>query len=190
MSRDLSNLNIEQTFSKIVVPVLFFYADFPSGTSHAWSGIGDFQWDDQTWLGVGDFGGVSEISESLRLESVGAQFQLSGIPSGLINIAINDNIQGRDCKLYLGFLNNVDLTLIDDPFLLFSGFLDTMTISEGANSAVIRVNAENKLRELNRSRPRRLTDQDQKAEFPEDKGLEYVSALQGADIYWGRPYER
>ena len=60
-----------------------------------------------------------------------------------------------------------------------------MTISDGGDTATIKLTAESRLIDLDRSRERRFTSEDQKIEFPDDKGLEYVDDLQDKEIVWG-----
>ena len=45
--------------------------------------------------------------------------------------------------------------------------------------------AENRLRDLERLRARNYTDADQQAEYPGDRGFEFVPALQTMSIPWG-----
>ena len=72
-----------------------------------------------------------------------------------------------------------------DPYAIFQGQMDLMTISDGGDTATIKLTAESRLIDLDRSRERRFTSEDQKIEFPDDKGLEYVDDLQDKEIVWG-----
>ena len=60
-----------------------------------------------------------------------------------------------------------------------------MSVSEDAESASITLTAESRMIDLNRPRVRRYTPEDQKIDYPNDKGLDYVSSLQEAEISWG-----
>ena len=44
----------------------------------------------------------------------------------------------------------------------------------------------NVLIDLNRSRVRRYTNEDQQIDYPTDVGFEYVQSLQDFEIKWGR----
>jgi hypothetical protein len=46
--------------------------------------------------------------------------------------------------------------------------------------------AESRLIDLERSRERRYTSEDQKIDYPNDKGLEFIADLQDKEIVWGR----
>ena len=68
---------------------------------------------------------------------------------------------------------------------IFKGTMDVMTISDTGETANIRISAESKLIDLDRSRERRYTSEDLKIDFSDDKGLEYIDDLQDKEIVWG-----
>ena len=47
------------------------------------------------------------------------------------------------------------------------------------------VTAESRLIDLDVTRERRYTDADQKIDFPDDKGLEFIADIQDKEIIWG-----
>jgi hypothetical protein len=61
-----------------------------------------------------------------------------------------------------------------------------MRISDGAETATISVSVENRLIEFQRNRVRRYTAEDQKIDYPSDKGLEFVAEISEKEIVWGR----
>ena len=81
---------------------------------------------------------------------------------------------------------DADGDVIADPVIVFSGFMDTMVINDGAETATIQVTVENRLIEFERTRGRRYTAEDQKIDYPNDKGLEFVAEMQEKEIVWGR----
>jgi hypothetical protein len=185
MARDLSTDMANAITAQTVAPVSIFYADFPSGAVRVWSGYGDLSFASETWLGIGDFGGVERIEETTDLRANGCRFVLSGIPSQYIVTALSEDYQGRACTLYLGAINITTGALISTPYILFSGRMDVISIDEGAEEAKIFLEAENRLIDLYRARERRYTHEDQLTAFPGDLGLEYVAGLQDKAINWG-----
>jgi len=69
---------------------------------------------------------------------------------------------------------------------MFSGRMDTMSIKDSGDTANISLTAESRLIDLERSRERRYTSEDQKIDYPNDKGLEFIADLQNQEIVWGR----
>lgn len=165
---------------------LLAYFAFSSGDVRAWSGTGDLSFSGDTYQGVGNLGRISRVEETVDIRAAGLTFELSGVPSSLISIALDDNYQGRTCTLWMG-LFDTDNALIADPFVLFQGRMDTMEIEDGGKTAIIRLTAENRLIDLTRldSVPY-YTQADQAQLYGNDRGLEYVPAMQEAVIVWGR----
>jgi len=62
-----------------------------------------------------------------------------------------------------------------------------MTISDSGETSTITIAAENKLIAFDRASIRRFTAEDQKIEYPNDKGFEFVSKIAQQEIIWGRP---
>ena len=61
-----------------------------------------------------------------------------------------------------------------------------MTITDSGDTSTIKVTVENRLIEFERSRQRRYTSEDQKIDYPNDKGLEFVAEIAEKEIVWGR----
>ena len=111
-------------------------------------------------------------------------FRSSGIPPSYLSIALGDDYQGRDVKIYTGLLDEGH-QLIADPALVFQGRMDYMSIAM-AETATIAITAENHLANWNRPRVRRFNDKDQQDKYPGDLGLEFVEQMVEAEIVWGR----
>jgi hypothetical protein len=169
-----------------VAAAAFVKLDYASGTVRAWSGVGGISWDSQTWSGVGELGSISAMTEQTGVVATGATVGLSGVDATLLGKALDENYQGRDARIWLAFFDTDDLSLLDDPVLLFGGVMDTSDVDRQGGSGSITVNMESYLRVLERSRNRRRTHQDQQLRFSGDKGLEYVAAIQDVPINWGQ----
>jgi hypothetical protein len=186
MARDLNAALSNAIVEPVVAPAFFFKAEFPNGTVAAWSGYGNITFGGDTYLGVGDFGGVDKVDETSNVRANGATFTLSGIPSALVAAALLEEYQGRPCTLFLGALNLTSGAIIGTPYPILSGRMDVMSIEEGADTATITLTVENNLIELYRAKERRYTHEDQQIDFPGDLGFEYVAGLQEKPINWGQ----
>lgn len=184
MSRGLTSDLATAIVARVVNPVLLAFFDFESGPVRVWSGIGDLSWGGNTYGGIGNFGGVSPIEETKDLSARGATFTLSGIPSSLVALALTDNYQGRAAKLWLAALDS-SMALVADPYLLFGGRMDTMSSTDGGETSTLTLAVENRMIDLDRSRERRYTEEDQHIDFPADTGLRYINGLQDKSIQWG-----
>jgi len=185
MSRNITTAFNNILESDNLSPFLAVDLAFDGGNFVAWTGYGNITFFGTTFVGSGDFLNVSQISETADIQANGINITLSGIPSDLISSALNETYQGRPAKLYLGLLD-ANGAVVSDPYLVFSGRMDTMGIEDSGDTANIGLTAESRLIDLERSRERRYTSEDQKIDYPNDKGLEFIADLQDKEIVWGR----
>ena len=185
MSRSLSSGMQTAATADLVRPIFLVQMAFPSANLNMWSGIGDLTVDSVDYVGAGNLLSVSDVSESTEVRANGVRLSLSGVSSALITKARDEDYQGRELKILLGAMDASN-SVIADPVVMFSGFMDTMTINDAGETAVISVTAENRLIEFEKTRVRRYTAEDQKIDYPNDKGLEFVAEMAEKEIVWGR----
>jgi len=186
MSRVLSNAMKEMAVAKVVRPIFLVRMVFDSSQLNIWSGVGNLSFDSVTYTGLGDLLSISDIKETSDISATGINVSLSGVKTSLIAIAKNQDYQGRELTVRLGAFNETG-SLIADPVIIFSGFMDTMTIAEAGTYSTISIAVENKLVAFERSKVRRYTAEDQKIDHPTDKGFEFVTSIVQKQIIWGRP---
>jgi hypothetical protein len=68
---------------------------------------------------------------------------------------------------------------------VFEGRMDQMQVRKAGDTCEIRISLESNLIDLNRSRERRYTHEDQQSDYSGDKGFEYVVSLQNKRVTWG-----
>ena len=146
-----------------------------------------FFFDDETYVGSGNLLGISNIEETSDIKATGMSMSLSGLDSNILAEILTEDVQGTSVEVYFGVLATTDnqTVLVDDPYKVFDGFIDTMTIAESGEESTVRVTVENKLITLEKAKSKRYTDQDQKQLFATDKGLEFVDDLQDKSLVWG-----
>ena len=184
MSRDLSAALKSALQADAVKPIFLVAAYFDGGTTRLWSGLGDLSWDSQTWLGTGSLLSIGTLEEPHEIKANGTQVTLSGIPSTNIALALDEPYQGRALAVYLGAMDSSNAIVVD-PVLMFSGFMDIMSISESSETATITMTVENRLIDLERARISRYTSGDQNIKYPADRGFDFVPDLQDKRIKWG-----
>ena len=190
MSRTLTSGMTAVTTADVVRPAYFVRMVFDSGESpnvlNIWNGIGDLAYGGNTYTGTGDLLSISQITETSDIQATGINVSLTGVKTSFIAIAKDHEYQGRPLSVSLGAFD-ASGDLIADPVIVFSGFMDTMTISESGAYSSIGISVENKLVSFERTKVRRYTAEDQKIDHPTDKGFEYVTAIVQKEIIWGRP---
>ncbi len=184
MARDIASLTLAAGKAGVVRPVLLTRLDFASGVVRATSAPFDVQHEGETYLGVGHLGALSAVPEGAELQGYAVQMTLSGIPAGFISLALADQYQGRDARLWLALLDE-QYRLTGSPVLIFRGRMDTLDIELG-ETATLTLTVQSRLSDWERPRLRRYTHEDQQSKFPADKGFEFVAQMAEKTIYWGR----
>jgi len=190
MSRTLTTAMSNALVADTVRPIYLVNMEFDSSENPAdlnvWSGVGDLTYGGETYLGVGDLLGISPIQETSDISASGMNVSITGVKSSFLVIAKDHEYQGRPITVRLGAFN-ASGSLVSDPIIVFSGFMDTMTIAENGEYSTISIAAENKLVAFEKTKVRRYTAEDQKIDHPTDKGFEFVTAIVEKQIMWGRP---
>jgi hypothetical protein len=183
MSRALTPSVVAQTKATQVQPAFLFEGEFSGQAIRTWSGVGELNWDGRVWDGFGALMGISNIGEDNEISAKGITVTLTGVPSEIISLALQDCRQGSAGIVYLGFISGNQI--INDPVLMFQGRLDVVEINEDDETSSISLNYESRLIDLQRSKVSRFTDEDQRREFPGDFGCAFVVSLQDKNIRWG-----
>lgn len=209
MSRDLNTILSNHIEDDVVYPFFAVELVFDTpNTLRLWTGLGTLVYEGQEWYGTGNLLNVSSVEETVQMAAKGITLTLSGVPSEVVSLAIQEPYQGRVCNLYFGMFTNRNLVQEDGAYILleggdklqleilqtglteiFTGYMDQMNIEEGPESATIQLNAENKLIDLERPRVARFTSEYQKTVYPLDRGLEFVESIQDLKLTWGRSAE-
>ena len=181
--RGLTNDMVTEVSASQLSPILLASLSFATPV-HNWTGYGTITVGSTAYLGIGTLGSISPVEETTDLAARGISMQLSGVPTAMLAVALTENYQGRECSVLFGALQSSG-ALVSSPVTIFSGRMDVMSINDDGQNATIGMTAENKLVDFRRPREVRYTDQEQKNLFPSDKGLEFVTAIQEKQIYWG-----
>lgn len=181
--RSMTAAMVSEVTTAALSPVLMVKMNF-STPVHLWTGYGTLTYGGTGYLGLGDLGALAPVEETTDLAARGLMFQLSGVPTAYISLALTEDYQGRSCSVMLGALSPT-AGLIASPVTVYVGRMDVMTITDDGETATISMSSEPRLVDFRRTREVRYTDEEQQAIDPTDKGLEFVSAIQEKTIHWG-----
>ena len=189
MARDITTAFKNSIEGSVVKPIIGIELEFSDGTLRFWNGYGDLTMtaggSSKTFAGAGDMLGVSEIEESSTLSMSGVTLTLAGIKSSIIATALGANYTNRKGAIYLG-LYDTSSNVIADVYTLFKGNMDVMNIQEGAETCIITLKLESRLITFEKASNRMYTLEDQKVDFPNDIGFEFIPDLQDKEITWGK----
>jgi hypothetical protein len=163
-----------------------FYAvemDFDTAPVRFWTGYGDRTISGETYLGSGNLLSISGLDEVNDLSAKSITLQLSGMPTSLVSLALQEPYQNRECKVYFG------TTDTSAPIEVFSGLMNVMTIEDSGETSVISLTVESKLIRLEKASNWRYTEGSHKARYSSDTFFNYVSDLQDKTLVWGRTSE-
>jgi hypothetical protein len=210
MSRDLSSALSNSLEDNVVYPFFAVELQFDSpNTLRLWTGYGTLVYEDVSYFGTGELLGISSVEETVEMAAKGATLTLSGVPSEVISLALQEPYQGRVCKINFGMFATDNLLqedatsyiLLQDGAKIalesqqtsltevFTGYMNQMNIEEGPDTSTIQLTVENKLVDLERPRVARYTSAYQKDKFNGDLGLDFVESLQDQKLTWGRVVE-
>jgi hypothetical protein len=184
MARDLTAGMITEVDASSLRPIFLIKAEFDSGDLRFWTGYGNITYDSETYVGSGQLLEIQQISETQELVANSVDVVLNGVPSSLVSTALSEDYQGRPLSIWFGALDE-NGAIVADPYLVFKGQMDVMEINDDGETATIAVTNESSLIGLRDNKERRYTDEDQKAEYPNDRGFEFVALSQDVELDWG-----
>lgn len=188
MTRDITNDLLTASQNETFKPILFVKLEYESGNVLIHSDIGNIDFGGDTYLGVGDLGSISKVSESSELQSTAIDLILSGINTALVSVQLNEHYQGRPGTVYLGAKNLTTNELIVEPTIVFKGLMDNSKIEIGT-TATISLRLNNRLAEWDKQNDRRYNNDDQQEIHPDDKAFEFIEGLAEKEIAWGKPVD-
>ena len=183
MSRGLDGANVAASDAQYARPVTFVSLDYDSGMICLHDDVGPLSWGSQTWEGVGDFGGISQVEEGDDISPYGVTLTLSGLDTGIVNEAMAGETVFREVSIYVGF-RDTSGALVADPQLLWRGEFDGQSLALGETNAIA-VQCESHLARFEDNANRRYTDADLQAEFSGDLFFEYLDQMLDARFVWG-----
>lgn len=188
--RTISALNETALLQSNVKTVLFVRLDFASGVQRWHTEIGPRTavhpiYGAETYTGIGDFGGLSsDIIESVSGAPQPLTMSLTGLDSSLINTALTDDYFRRDAEILLG-LEDAAGDLIDDPIVLYSGYMDKVDVALQEGSGQISLNLESRGTQFLSASDLRFTDEDLQVAYPGDLIGEYIYRMYDLVLHWG-----
>jgi hypothetical protein len=148
----------------------------------------DYDWDgdtnDETFLGVGNLGEIRRLQESVDVQPYSIELALSGVAAANVSIALGETYQGRDCRVWMVFLDQDSHAIQGAPLLAFRGRLDVMRLRLGEFGRIF-VTAHSRLADWARARIRRYTNADQQERWSGDLGLEFTEETSEKELLWG-----
>jgi hypothetical protein len=182
---NISALNQAQLESPSAKDIYFIFLDFTGDPIHACTGTRSYVWGGETWLGIGEVAGISDIAEASDIAARPLTLTLSGVDSFVVQPALSrTNYKGRQAAVYRGFLDG-DEDLVDDPYAVWTGRMDVAQLSLDAGIAAVQLRCEPLASRLLRPNISRFSDQDHQGRWPGDLFFQYLPQMADKDVVWG-----
>lgn len=139
-------------------------------------------WNGYDWLGTGSLGSIEEVDDAPS-EQKGMRFTVSGVPTSLLSVALQEAVRNKACTLYLAVLDPASAAVLD-VLQAWAGTLDTMPITQSGETCTINVVAEHAGATFSRPKPVRYTDADQQKLYPGDTSLRFVTSQANHQDVW------
>ena len=160
-------------------------AEFDTEDLLLWTGMEDLVVKSETYTGAGSLLAISGSTEDVELKSSGVNVAVSGMDSVVLNYALTENYQNRPITIYMGYLMGGSNESVGE-LTVFRGRMTSMTINDTPDGAIITVDAENRLVDLERPSNLRYTLESQQFLHNGDTGFNRVQQLQDKQITWGQ----
>lgn len=186
--RSMSATMLSRIADDLVYPVYLVELAFDSGSMFLADYHRDLTWSGDTYLrtnGLLSFDGLRETGELLINEITIA---LSGVDTTAAMAKIlTDDFLDRSIAIRLAIVDGPGETIVADPLLIFSGRMDSPTITEDPDSggSTVTVRGTPAWSDFGRKPGRHTNNGEQQFFFTGDLGFEYVSELPKL-ITWGR----
>lgn len=165
-----------------VTTVTAFRLDLVSGVACGHTGVGPLVIDGETYLGVGTFGRIEEVTEQNGTSPSQLQLQLSGFETALTADFLNERCRGRSANVILVALD--DDGQIGAADLIYSGEIASANVACGRQNA-ISVTLTNRFERWQMALPNRFNDESHQVRAPSDRFFRYVAQMADRSIYWG-----
>lgn len=187
--RRISTPNESGILAPVVKPVIFARLDFSSGVQRFHTEIGPKTavhptFGSEVYLGIGDFGGLSsEVSETTSGAPANLSLSLIGIDASLVNVSLVDDYFRRSAEIMLGLEDGAGV-LLDDPEILFSGYMDKIDVVLSQGLGQMTLNLESRGTNLLTASEHRFNDETKQAEVPGDLMGEYIYRMADLQLVW------
>ena len=185
MARQLSSTINTAVAQEVVETAFLIHLGFDAGTEYLWSGSGDISWNGHTYLGAGEIGQLSGVTEGEDMRADVMTLTLNHIPTSTLadlitEITTNDPV-GRPWSMHLASMADGVITASQE---ITSGFMGAVSMRDGAVGGIT-IELVNEAILLDRTHVVRMDNDSQQSLFAGDLGCQFVTDLDD-DIIWGK----
>ena len=117
IERAIPHSAVEKLLENEIAYIVFVDIDWPGGRVRAHTGIGDRPFAGETYIGVGEFGGVGQVSEATDMSPNQLSLSLRVLDSNLVSTILNESPEGREVVLHIGVLDENRVIVEEIPYV-------------------------------------------------------------------------
>lgn len=156
-----------------------------------------FEINGESYVGAGNFMGITSTSSEIRASGGEITISLSGIPNTSIAEIVNSKIKGAPVRVYRAFFNAATgafLNITGNPAGRYRGFINNYSLNEeydpvtktSSNTLVLVCSSAVEVLS-NKINGRRTNPESQKRLYPNDLSMDRVPTLENATFNFGAP---
>lgn len=158
--------------------------DWPSGVVRAHTGIGDLKINGQLWEGIGNLGGIGEISDDDELGRSELPLEMSVMDEALLGESFRRDAVGREGMVYAAVRDSYGQPVEASFTPMFAGYISDVSTVLGDNNKITVVLATDTA-DPRRKRPGRYTNESHQREHTGDEIYKWAAKTADRPIHWG-----
>ena len=144
----------------------------------------DIVYDGNTYTAGGEILNLPVVTEIGKPTTANVNFRLSSVTQTFMTLFLTEEHIHRPVIVYRAYLNDAG-ALINNPFILFKGYIQGYRITETTTGSSIEVDVANHWANFEMRKGRRVNDNSQQKQFAGDKFFEFSNSLI-VDLEWGK----
>lgn len=189
---DLLAIPDDQLRNGSIAEAVLCWMDFGTGAKRWWAGFGPLTHAGYDWQGTGDVIQISDLTTSYQMSADPVTITMAATAEMLALVRTQAaNVRGRTVVIYSQLFSTVQSGLVGpwqplgQPMALFSGSMGRIiTRKSGAGMRQISLQCEGLWTRRNAPPRGLLTDRDQQARHPGDRGLDRVGLYTNKETRW------
>lgn len=183
-SRDVTAGFVTASKEHTYYSLVFAAIAIPSGTVYLHNGIGSYTFGGNTYLGIGDLGGIDAMEETYSADDVPLKLMMTSLDdNGLLTAVQDEDLYECQVDIMLGATDE-NGALVADPDIWWSGFIDKVELVQGAENGVA-LTCVTRASLLKKSSSVKFTDEQLQREYSGDLFFQYLPQVIEAKPVWG-----
>lgn len=163
---------------------LFGELDHPDGMVRLWTGIGDIEWNGETWLGRGKLARLGQVQSSEELMISDRVMSIVGVDPAQLSL-LTGNVRNRVATFWIAGVDRG--RVIADPYLLDEVLMDAQAfpVDENGQASIV-ITGFSGIWTLERAQEIVWSSEEAKTEYPAETGFDLINELAQKEVRWTR----